>query len=58
MKEWERYLNADPTEWIPEEDNPSVRYFTLKRILGLSKKHKDVRQARQRIMEAGAAAKV
>jgi hypothetical protein len=54
MKEWQKCLIADPTEWLLEEDNPSVRYFTLKRILGLSEKHKDVRQARQRIMEAGA----
>lgn len=54
MSNWHQYLKSDPTEWLLEDNNPSVRYFTLKRILGLSERHKDVRQARQRIMETGA----
>jgi hypothetical protein len=58
MKKWQRYLKADPTEWLLEDDNPSVRYFTLKRIFGLSEQHKDVRRARQHIMETGAVPKI
>lgn len=54
MREWRKRLSADPTEWLLEEENPSVRYFTLKRILGLPEKHADVRRARQCIMQAGA----
>lgn len=49
-----RPRESDPVAWLLEEDNPSVRYFALTRIRGLSEQHRDVRQARQRIMESGA----
>ena len=29
MRDWRSVLKADPTEWLLENDNPSVRYFTL-----------------------------
>jgi hypothetical protein len=54
MKNWRGLLKADPSDWLLEADNPSVRYFTLTRILDLPEKHKDVRKARQRVMEIGA----
>ncbi len=53
MSDWKRHLKSDPTDWLLEEDNPSVRYFALKRIVGLPESHKGVREARQRIMERG-----
>jgi len=31
--DWRAALKADPTNWLLEEENPSVRYFTLKDIL-------------------------
>jgi hypothetical protein len=55
MKNWQEYLQVNPTKWLLEDENPSVRYFTLKHIFGLPDKHKDVLQARRRIMEAGVA---
>lgn len=30
---WHRYLRRDPLPWLLEEDNPSVRYFTLRDLL-------------------------
>ena len=53
MKDWRRLLKTDPTDWLLEKSNPSVRYFTLTRILDLPEKHKDVRKARQQIMRTG-----
>jgi hypothetical protein len=54
MKNWEKLLRSDPTGWLLEESNPSVRYLTLTRIFDLSERHKDVRKARESIMETGA----
>lgn len=34
--EWRAHLHADPTEWLLDESNPSVRYFTLRWILDLA----------------------
>jgi hypothetical protein len=53
MKTWRKLLRTDPTDWLLEDDNPSVRYFTLTRILDLPERHKDVREVRQKIMEIG-----
>ena len=33
VSDWRSILNADPTEWLLEKQNPSVRYFTLNEIL-------------------------
>jgi hypothetical protein len=35
MSEWKTLLNGDLTDWLPEDLNPSVRYFTLRWILEL-----------------------
>ena len=53
MNDWKAMLKADPTSWLLEEDNPSVRYFTLKNILDRPADDKDVLKARQRIMQTG-----
>ncbi len=50
---WKMMLKADPTDWLLEEDNPSVRYFTLTDILGLREQHPDVQRAKRMIMEHG-----
>lgn len=46
-------LGSYPMDWLLEENNPSVRYLTMTRILGRSEKNPEVRTARKRIMEAG-----
>lgn len=53
MNDWKAILKADPTNWLLEEDNPSVRYFTLKNILDRQDDEKDVQIAKREIMQAG-----
>lgn len=35
MSDWKSLLNGDPTDWLLEESNPSVQYFTLRWIFDL-----------------------
>lgn len=51
MSDWKATLKADPTNWLLEEDNPSVRYFTLKNILDRPDEDKDVQTAKREIMQ-------
>jgi len=54
MEGWKSRLNADPTDWLLEENNPSVRYFTLRDILETPEDDPAAREARARVMCAGA----
>ncbi len=53
MSDWRATLKADPTEWLLEEDNPSVRYFTLIDILDMPEDDTVVQTARQEILQSG-----
>lgn len=53
MSDWRIALKADPTEWLLEHDNPSVRYFTLRHICDRSDDDSEVQQAREDIMQFG-----
>lgn len=53
MGEWKSALKADPTNWLLEQNNPSVRYFTLKNILDRPDDDKEVRVAKHEIMQTG-----
>jgi hypothetical protein len=53
MSNWASVLKGDPLPWLVEEDNPSVRYFTLVDIVGLPSQDKRVAAARKAIMETG-----
>lgn len=53
MCDWKTVLKADPTNWLLEEENPSVRYFTLKDILGRAEDDKVVCTARRDVMQTG-----
>ena len=46
-------LKSDPTEWLLETDNPSVRYLTLTKILEESPSSEEVVKARLDIMKSG-----
>jgi len=46
-------LKADPTDWLLEEENPSVRYFTLRDIVDRPKDDTAVQAARREIMRTG-----
>ncbi len=48
-----RVVPPGTTEWLLGEDNPSVRYFALTRLLGRSEQHADVRRARAATMTRG-----
>ncbi|EKQ54595.1 MAG: hypothetical protein B655_0707 [Methanobacterium sp. Maddingley MBC34] len=58
MCDWKSYLNADPIPWLLEEDNPSVKYFTLLDILDKSQNDPLVVDARRQIMEVGTVPKI
>ncbi|MBN1860550.1 MAG: nitrogen fixation protein NifH [Candidatus Thermoplasmatota archaeon] len=53
MESYISLLHADPTAWLLENDNPSVRYFTLRDLLGKPETNIEVRTARQGIMQIG-----
>lgn len=53
MTDWTLRLNDDPTEWLLEEDNPSVRYLTLRDLLGKKEYDSEVQEARRSIMREG-----
>jgi hypothetical protein len=40
-------------QWLLEDDNPSVRYFTLRDIVGLEESNDKVSKAHKKIMESG-----
>ena len=47
------WLKADPVPWLLEEENPSVRYFTLVDILGVPARGRRAAASRKAIMESG-----
>jgi len=49
MKDWKRVLNADPTDWLLEESNPSVRYLALQWLLDKAPDDPEVVAARKAI---------
>jgi hypothetical protein len=53
METWRSYLHADPMDWLLEPTNPSVRYITLRDVLGKPETHPEVIQTKQKIMQTG-----
>jgi hypothetical protein len=58
MGDWKSYLNSDPTDWLLEENNPSVRHFTLKNILDKTEDDLEVEESRKNIMKIGVVPKI
>jgi hypothetical protein len=54
MGDWKSSLKADATDWLLENDNPSVRYFTLMDILERRDDDPVVNKAKTAIMQTGA----
>ncbi|MGC1123214.1 MAG: nitrogen fixation protein NifH [Candidatus Methanofastidiosia archaeon] len=52
MTTWNSLVKGDPVEWLLEEGNPSVRYWTLRDICGKNETDPDVRVAKERIMKS------
>jgi hypothetical protein len=53
MSDWTALLKADPTNWLLEENNPSVRFFTLRDILDRPESDAAVGTAKREIMHTG-----
>jgi hypothetical protein len=51
VKRWRSFLNADPTEWLLEEEDPSVRYYTLIDILNKKANSSEVLETKDEIMD-------
>ena len=58
MSRWKTMLAADPTEWLLEEENPSIRYYTLTKLLGKSEGTSEVKTTRKAIMKTGDVPKI
>jgi len=54
MVDWEKKVRSIPLDWLLGEDNPSVRYFTLRDLLGQPVSDAQVVQAKAAIMQKGA----
>ncbi|MCK4247548.1 MAG: nitrogen fixation protein NifH [Methanomicrobia archaeon] len=53
MSDWKSLLKVDPTDWLLEEENPSVRYFTLTDIMEKSSSDPDIQKTKRTIMVEG-----
>lgn len=51
--DWKSVLKDDPTDWLLEKNNPSVRYFTLSQILDKPESSFKVQEAKKEIMTVG-----
>jgi hypothetical protein len=55
---WKSKLKADPTDWLLERDNPSVRYYTLTEILEMPLSDPEVIRGKGEIMKVGIVPKI
>jgi hypothetical protein len=55
---WKTLLKGDPTSWLLQESNPSVRYLTLLNLLEKKSASAEARHARQQIMRSGVVPKI
>ena len=51
-------MKVDPTDWLLETNNPSVRYFALKDLLGKPENDPKVLLAKNKIMNLGLVPKI
>jgi hypothetical protein len=58
MTAWKTLRRADPTAWLLEKSNPSVRYLTLIDIVGKKKTDAETKDARDEIMHSGIVPKI
>jgi len=56
--DWIQVLYSDVVPWLMEISNPSVRYWTLTRLLDRTEEDTEVAEARQAIMQRGPAVEI
>ncbi len=52
MNNWQTYLKGDAVNWLLEESNPSVRYFTLRWLLDKPEDDADVVAAQEAVAQS------
>jgi len=58
LQDWTSLLRADPTSWLLEESNPSVKYHTLRDILEYPESHPDVVKSKEAISASKVVTKI
>jgi hypothetical protein len=58
MKRFEGFISDETINWLLEDDNPSVKYYTLVDLLGKTCDDEDVMAAKEQIMKTGAIPKI
>ena len=58
MSGWKSYLKADPTGWLLEPENPSVRYFALRELLDCPAEDAEVLSTRAAILKSSPVAAI
>jgi len=58
MLNWKELFNDKTAEWLLEDDNPSVRYFTLTDLLDKPRNGSEVIDAKKQIMKIGVVPKI
>ena len=58
MRNWKSVLKNDPTDWLLESTNPSVRYFALTALLEKPETDPGVVAAKNEIMQTGKVPKI
>ena len=53
MLSWKFYLKNDTLNWLLEDNNPSVRYFTLTDLIDKNKNSSEVIKVKSEIMTQG-----
>jgi len=58
MDNWKSILKANPIPWLLEDNNPSVRHFTLIDFLEKAENDPEVRKTKEEIMKKGVVPKI
>ena len=58
VRDWKSVLRNDPTEWLLEQDNPSVQYFVLTELEEKPENAPEVKAAKTVIMNRGVVPKI
>ena len=60
MAKWQEKLLGDPLPWLlePDQEQPAIRYFTLRDILGYEENHSEITVAKSAIMLTGPVPKI
>ena len=58
MDNWKSKLNANSITWLLEDNNPSVKYFTLIDVLERAENDPEVRKTKEEIMKKGVVPKI